>query len=59
METPNCKQAVSQIKACRAYFQSGVSLDDKQKALQGFEAGISTLKNTYKQIPDQSIFEII
>ena len=55
MQSPNSKQAVSQIHACRAYFNSGITVQDKQKALQGFEAGLATLNKKAKQEPNQSI----
>lgn len=59
MQSPNSKQAVSQIHACRAYFNSGITVQDKQKALQGFEAGLATLNKKAKQEPNQSILLII
>jgi hypothetical protein len=48
MSSPNSKQAIGQIQACRAYFNSGISIGDKEKALQGFEAGIATLNRRVK-----------
>lgn len=54
MEQPNCKKAVSQIHACRAYFNSGMTVEDKHKAMQGFHAGIVTLNSTLKHEPNQS-----
>lgn len=47
-------KAVSQIKACRDYFQSGITTEDKHNALEGFRMGIVSLNNSLNSEPNKS-----
>ena len=46
--TPIFNHAVSQIQACRAFFKSGSTIQDKQKAVEGFRSGITNLNSSLK-----------
>lgn len=45
---PVFNHAVSQIQACRAFFKSGSTIQDMQKAVEGFRSGITNLNSSLK-----------